>query len=231
MIYMLSLLTQALTTGSRPSIIARVNGKVDQSFVIDTGAEVSSLPKALLTKLGLSVSPGGEYTYISSQPRKQGWTKISQLNLGPLNLQNLWFSTDTSGGSAGNLAILGNDVLSNFRLSLNALKHLLILQPYPRNELKKMQNDARALLAIGKYQEVVDEVSDCIKRFKGNSELLDLRARAYFWLKQYNKCVEDWTHVIQLGCGDGDIYFMRARAYEKLGQHNLAVKIALKYLL
>jgi len=216
------------TTGNRPSVSAKVNGKIDESFVIDTGANVSMLPKTLLTKLVLPVLSGGEHTYASGKPRKQGWTKISELALGKLKLENTWFSTDISGGNAANTAVLGNDLLSNFRLTLSPLKHLLFLESYPSNTVKKVQNQANAFLAIGKYKEVIDKLNPCINREPNNVELLKLRAQAQYWLRQYGKCAEDSTQIIQPESRDSDIYFMRALAYEKLGQHNLAIKDCLK---
>ena len=114
--------------GNRIIVEGIVNGMVTMNFILDTGADLTLIPRSLVQQLGISLdnSIAIAITGISGTI-VEPLVKIDSLKVGEAEVRNLDVVVNEEASLSGQ-GLLGGDFLGQFRVGIDYTKNQLILE-------------------------------------------------------------------------------------------------------
>ena len=106
-------------------VVARLNGRVDVPFLVDTGASGISLPKSVADRLGIVVTPATRRVYVSTANGvvQVPLVRISSVELGGARVENL----EATVNSSLSIGLLGGSFFNNFVYGVDAAASVITL--------------------------------------------------------------------------------------------------------
>jgi aspartyl protease family protein len=169
-------------SGNLMKVVARLNGRVDVPFLVDTGASGISLPKSVADRLGIVVTPATRRVYVSTANGvvQVPLVRISSVELGGARVENL----EATVNSSLSIGLLGGSFFNNFVYGVDAAASVITLSRnqairggLAKDEWRTRFQDLREpLLRLERYL-LEREISRKGRRAELEQNLADLRAR------------------------------------------------------